>query len=153
MIRLSLLNDVEITQRTFRDALRTLSNVWMERFAKTLNNQKSIIISTKCSILYVWKGSDYVNDIIIEAWSCRNLKHCTKNEVFREGFLQLVWPYPQEKLDMVTFTKEIFNGKLHFFAVNMCYFIFCDCDLVTKLFCNLGITELLNELLKQIRIV
>ena len=64
-----------------------------------------------------------------------------------------MWPNPQEKADMVMFNKEIFNGKLHFFSVKMFYLIFCDCDLVTKLFCNLGITELLNELLKQIHVV
>ena len=27
-------------------------------------------------------------------------------------------PSPQETADLVTFTKEIFNGKLHFFAVH-----------------------------------
>ena len=27
-----------------------------------------------------------------------------------------MWPNPQETADLVTFTEEIFNGKLHFFA-------------------------------------
>ena len=25
-----------------------------------------------------------------------------------------MWPNPQETVDLVTFTEEIFNGKLHF---------------------------------------
>ena len=37
-----------------------------------------------------------------------------KNEVFHEGFLQQVSPYPQETADLVTFTAEILNGKLNF---------------------------------------
>ena len=36
--------------------------------------------------------------------------HCTKNEVFHYGNMTL-----NLKLN-VTFTEEIFNGKLHFFA-------------------------------------
>ena len=35
------------------------------------------------------------------------LFHCTKNEVFHYGFPE----------DLVTFTEEIHNGKLHFCAV------------------------------------
>ena len=27
-----------------------------------------------------------------------------------------MWPNPQEYVDLVTFTEEIFNGKLHFFV-------------------------------------
>ena len=27
-----------------------------------------------------------------------------------------MWPNPQETANSVTFTEEIFNGKLHFFA-------------------------------------
>ena len=30
-----------------------------------------------------------------------------------------MWPNPQETLDLVTFAEEIFNGKLHFCAVNV----------------------------------
>ena len=42
--------------------------------------------------------------------------HCTaqRNEVFHYGFLQCMWPNPQETADFVTFTEEILNGKLHF---------------------------------------
>ena len=40
--------------------------------------------------------------------------HCTKNEVFHKGVLQYMWPNPQETADLVTFTGEILNGKLHF---------------------------------------
>ena len=43
--------------------------------------------------------------------------HCTKNKVFHEGFLQWMWPNPQEIEDLVTFTEKILNGKLHFCAV------------------------------------
>ena len=39
--------------------------------------------------------------------------HCTRNEVFHDGFLQLMWPNPLETADLVTFTVEILNGKLH----------------------------------------
>ena len=37
--------------------------------------------------------------------------HCTKNEVFHEGFLK---DFPQETADSVTLTEEILNRKLHF---------------------------------------
>ena len=30
-----------------------------------------------------------------------------------------MWPNPQFSADLVTFTKEILNGKLHFFAVKV----------------------------------
>ena len=43
--------------------------------------------------------------------------HCTNNEVFHYGFLQYLWPNPQFAADLVTFTKEILNGKLHFCAL------------------------------------
>ena len=28
-----------------------------------------------------------------------------------------MWPNPQETVDSVTFTEEIFNGKLHFLCI------------------------------------
>ena len=37
--------------------------------------------------------------------------HCTKYEIFHEEFLQFL---PQLPADLVTFTKEILHGKLHF---------------------------------------
>ena len=40
----------------------------------------------------------------------------TKNEVFHYGSLQWMWPNPQVTADLVTFTEEIRNGKLHFFC-------------------------------------
>ena len=40
--------------------------------------------------------------------------HCTKNEVFHYGFLQLIWPNPQFSADLVTLTEEILTGKLQF---------------------------------------
>ena len=38
-----------------------------------------------------------------------------------------MWPNPQDTADLVTFTEEILNGKLHFCAVsgNMCITIVC----------------------------
>ena len=39
-----------------------------------------------------------------------------KNEVFHYGFLQEMWPNPQETADLVTFSEEIRNGELHFFV-------------------------------------
>ena len=38
-------------------------------------------------------------------------EHCTKNEVFDQGF-----PNPA---DMVTFTEEVLNGELHFLCSGM----------------------------------
>ena len=36
-----------------------------------------------------------------------------------------MWPNPQETADLVTFTEEIFNGKLHFLrSVNLFLFIY-----------------------------
>ena len=49
--------------------------------------------------------------------------HCTKNEVFQWGFLQEMWPNPQKTADLVTFTKETLNGKIHFFCV-VCFISF-----------------------------
>ena len=42
--------------------------------------------------------------------------YCTaqKKEVFHEGFFQEMWPIPQETADLVTFTEETLNKKLHF---------------------------------------
>ena len=40
----------------------------------------------------------------------------TKNEVFHWGFLQWMWPNPQEIADLVTFTEEILNRKFHFLS-------------------------------------
>ena len=41
-------------------------------------------------------------------------KHCTKTEVFHYGCLQEIRPNQQFPADLVTFTEEIRNGKLHF---------------------------------------
>ena len=35
-------------------------------------------------------------------------------------------PNPQETVDLVTFTEEILNGKLHFCAVTDIYFLHSD---------------------------
>ena len=32
------------------------------------------------------------------------------------GILQQIWPNPPETADLFTFTEEIYNEKLHFFA-------------------------------------
>ena len=37
-----------------------------------------------------------------------------KNEVFHLRFLHEMWPNPQFPADLVTFTEQILNGKLHF---------------------------------------
>ena len=46
-----------------------------------------------------------------------------------------MWPHPQETADLVTFTEEILNGKLHFLwsalynnfeARSYVFSIFCD---------------------------
>ena len=39
-----------------------------------------------------------------------------KNEVLNEGFLQYMSLNAQFPADLVTFTDEILNGKLHFFC-------------------------------------
>ena len=48
--------------------------------------------------------------------------HCTKNEVFHYGFFQQMRPNPQFPTDLVTFTEEIRNGKLHFFEQQLSLF-------------------------------
>ena len=40
--------------------------------------------------------------------------HCTENEVFHYRFSQQMWPKTLKTADLVTFTEEIRNGKLHF---------------------------------------
>ena len=40
--------------------------------------------------------------------------HCTANGVFHQRFLQWMWPNSQFPVDLLTFTEEILNGKLHF---------------------------------------
>ena len=42
-----------------------------------------------------------------------NINHCTKNEVFHQGFLQLMRPNPHS----VTLIEEILYGKLNFFCI------------------------------------
>ena len=37
--------------------------------------------------------------------------HCTKNEVFLDGFLQLISPNPQETADLITFTEKIHSAQ------------------------------------------
>ena len=38
--------------------------------------------------------------------------HCAKNEIFRYGPLQEMWPNLQFPVDLVTFSEDIRNGKL-----------------------------------------
>ena len=38
----------------------------------------------------------------------------TKNDAFHAGFLQKIKSNPEETEDLLTFTKEIVNGKLNF---------------------------------------
>ena len=64
-----------------------------------------ITASSKLVFLYNFFQRNLINLIT---------SHCTKNEVFHYGFLQSMWPNPQETADLVTFTEEIRNGKLHF---------------------------------------
>ena len=44
-----------------------------------------------------------------------------------------MWPNPQETADIVTFTEEVLNGKLHFFVQCL---LGCDCILVKKNNCK-----------------
>ena len=44
---------------------------------------------------------------------------CATNEVFHYEFLQLMFPNPKETEDLVTLTKEIVNGKLHFLCSDL----------------------------------
>ena len=52
---------------------------------------------------------NFLSEIIVNIFNL--IKVNTKNEVW---FLQQMWPNPQEAADLVTFTGEIRNGKLHF---------------------------------------
>ena len=40
-------------------------------------------------------------------------QHCTKNEVFHQGFLRKIWPKPWN-CGLGHNSEEILNGKLHF---------------------------------------
>ena len=51
--------------------------------------------------------------------------HCTENEVFHLGFLQLMWLNPQKTANLITLTEEIFNGNLHLLCSDMCDFAIC----------------------------
>ena len=44
-----------------------------------------------------------------------------------------MWPNPQCPSDFVAFTEEIFNGKLHFCAVDDTTFHACDSDLESRI--------------------
>ena len=46
--------------------------------------------------------------------SSNPISHCTKNEAFHKGFIQQMWLNLQLFADLVTFTGEILNRKLHF---------------------------------------
>ena len=56
----------------------------------------------------------------LENKSIMNTKRTLHKEwVFHEGFLQQMWPNPQETADLVTLTEEILNRKLHFLCIEM----------------------------------
>ena len=70
--------------------------------------------------------------IVIVVWSVLFVPFTSeysllKNEGFHWGFLQKIWPNPQFSADLVTFTEEILNEKLHFLYSDSFSFI-------TKLF-------------------
>ena len=64
-----------------------------------------------------WKNTPTTEPVNLQPSMCRFSteitlalhlhKHCAKNQIFQEGFLQ-------ETADLVTFTEEIPNRKLHF---------------------------------------
>ena len=39
-----------------------------------------------------------------------------------------MWPNPQETADLVTFTEEILNGKLHFLCSDVSVEFRCSCQ-------------------------
>ena len=53
---------------------------------------------------------------ILKCVACNVELHCTKNEVFHQGFLKEMSPKSQETTDLVTFTEAILNGKTQFFV-------------------------------------
>ena len=53
--------------------------------------------------------------------------HCTRNAVFHQEFLQQMWPKPDKTVDLVTFTEEIPNGKVHFLWIDW-YDHFCKLE-------------------------
>ena len=62
-----------------------------------------------------------------------------KNEIFHEGFLQPMWPNPQETVDLVTYTGKPLMDNLNFWAVEVddqtrqtCRF--CDVKLVVQIY-------------------
>ena len=88
--------------------------------------------ATQKKLLLKWFWEDWMKTPRFVAWC-----HCTKNEVFHQGSLQKMGPNPQETADLVTFTEETFNEKLHFCSMCSCY-RYCTTslhDLVFLFFC------------------
>ena len=86
----------------FRGQLIILPDIWDGCFARNVQKLKAVH--------YFCKNFHFgcLARFWIYFW------HCTKNEVFHYVFLQWMWPNPQFSADLVTFTEEICNGKLHF---------------------------------------
>ena len=75
-------------------------------FSWILISDTKLYIKMFCHALYV--DTDTSTIAVSRCW------HCTKYEVFHEGFLQQMWPNTQETADLVTFSEEILHGKIHF---------------------------------------
>ena len=72
-----------------------------------------------------------------------------------------MWPNPQFPADLVTFTKEILNGKLHFFVQcllstemkKIIYKTKWNCLTTLKNFSNVSLMDLLEETIKAITLL
>ena len=91
----------------------------MENFAKWLYLKLEHQLSQQEKELAAIKYIQHKKNDFLPKWNinCSHI-HCTKNEVFHQEFFQLMWPYRQEIPNLVTFTKETLNAKLHFLCSN-----------------------------------
>ena len=57
-----------------------------------------------------------------------------------------MWPNPQDPEDLVTFSEEIFSGKLHFFEVQIFLNLFCSGDkrLLSEFFRKWDFTDIMK---------
>ena len=68
---------------------------------------------------------------IFKTLTLQKLHTITSMRNFLLKFRQQMWRNPQENVDLLLFTKEIFHAKLHFFcSVTYMPFFFNSCDTI-----------------------
>ena len=98
---------------------------------------KSSVFTTQNFLQYVWPYFNIMHEkvkLLLGSFNfcqchwnyvCRSLdllkpKSLHKKWSFPLSFFSKIWPNPQETANLVTFTEEILNGKLHFSCSNCC---------------------------------